>query len=147
MIDVANGATELNLLRLQTNATNQGQRDFCQNQKILTTAYISFSLLILCLTYITGSLIILMSFALGPILSHISKREPETWWKKKTYADLEWRCDETLQLQRLAFEESGQGEWLKCMSDVPVTATVQYLGPLNLSDPKHPRLRPGGKFA
>lgn len=77
-----------------------------------------------------------MSWVLDPILLCAQKR-----WKNREYENLEWACNETLQLQRLAYEESGQGDWSGCINSVPVTAADQELAPLNLLDPEHPRLR------
>ncbi|TRX96875.1 hypothetical protein FHL15_002181 [Xylaria flabelliformis] len=101
----------------------------------ISTSYISFSLFGLYLTYITGFLVILLSFALEPILSCAQRR-----WKNREYENLEWISNETLQLQRLAYEESGQGDWSKCLDSIPITLADQELGPLNLSDPEHPML-------
>ncbi|KAI0977246.1 hypothetical protein F4678DRAFT_477341 [Xylaria arbuscula] len=137
MVDTANGITDPALVRLKTNATNPGQEAMCQNQKILSTLYTSVSLFGLYFTYIVGTLIIVTSFVLDPILSFAQKR-----WKNREYENLEWACNETLQLQRLAYEESGQGDWSKCMDSIPVTAADQELAPLNLSDPEHPLLHP-----
>lgn len=75
------------------------------------------------------------SFVIDPLFSCAQKR-----WKYREYENLEWISNETLQLQRLAYDESGQGEWSKCTDTIPVTAPDQRLGPLNLSDPEHPRL-------
>ncbi|TGJ84886.1 hypothetical protein E0Z10_g3891 [Xylaria hypoxylon] len=135
-VDTANGPTDPNVAIIKTNATNSGQKSLCQNQKIVSTSYISVSLFGLYFTYITGSLIIIASFVLEPLLSYVQKR-----WKKREYENLEWMTNQTLQLQRLAYEESGQGEWSKCLDSIPVTASDQELSPLNLTDPEHPRLR------
>ncbi|KAI0486830.1 hypothetical protein F4859DRAFT_527004 [Xylaria cf. heliscus] len=105
-------------------------------QKILSTAYISMSLFGLYFTYITRLLIIILSSLLEPIFSCAQRR-----WKNREHENLEWVSNETLQLQRFAYEGSGQGDWSKCLDSIPVTAADQELGPLNLSDPKHPRLR------
>ncbi|KAI1733797.1 hypothetical protein F4680DRAFT_471702 [Xylaria scruposa] len=136
LVDTANGPVEPVLKRNKRNATNTGQKSLCQNQKIISTSYMSFSLFGLYFTYITGLFIILLSFALQPVLSCAQKR-----WKNREYENLEWISNETLQLQRLAYEESGQGDWSKCLDSIPVMIDDQELGPLNLSDPEHPMLR------
>ncbi|KAI0185692.1 hypothetical protein EV127DRAFT_502343 [Xylaria flabelliformis] len=135
LVDTANGPVEPALERIKMNATNVGQKPLCENQKILSTSYISFSLFGLYFTYITGFLVILLSFALEPILSCAQRR-----WKTREYENLEWMSNETLQLQRLAYEESGQGDWSKCLDSIPITLADQELGPLNLTDPEHPML-------
>ncbi|KAI0549781.1 hypothetical protein F4679DRAFT_545541 [Xylaria curta] len=135
-VDTANGPVEPAVARIKVNATNAGQKSLCQNQKILSTSYMSFSLFGLYFTYITGLFIIVLSFAIEPVLSCAQKR-----WKNREYENLEWISNETLQLQRLAYEESGQGDWSKCLDSIPVTIANQELGPINLSDPEHPMLR------
>ncbi|KAI0411567.1 hypothetical protein F5X98DRAFT_380641 [Xylaria grammica] len=135
-INTACGSNNPDVSRLQTNATNPGQRSICDNQKILSTQYISMSIFGLYFTYITGFLITILSLAIDPILDYAQRR-----WKYREYENLEWISNETLQLQRLAYDESGQGEWSKCTDYVPVTAPDEKLGILNLADPEHPRLR------
>ncbi|KAI1327697.1 hypothetical protein F5Y16DRAFT_420765 [Xylariaceae sp. FL0255] len=134
-LDITNGPGTQDQAIFRTNATNPGQKSICQNQKILSTAYTSVSLFGLFFTYIIGSIIIVISFILNPILMCAQKR-----WKNREYENVEWICNETLQLQRLAYEESGQGEWPKCLGSVPITDKDQKLGPFNLSDPEHPLL-------
>jgi hypothetical protein len=80
-------------------------------------------------------LITIISFILEPVLSCTQKR-----WKYRGYENLEWITNETLQLQRLAYGESGQGSWSKCTDSIPVTAAGELLGSLDLSDLEHPRL-------
>ncbi|KAI1324061.1 hypothetical protein F5Y16DRAFT_382031 [Xylariaceae sp. FL0255] len=46
----------------------------------------------------------------------------------RLYVNIEWKCNETLQLQRLAYEESGQRTRSKCLSAVPITSADQELG-------------------
>ncbi|KAI0448075.1 hypothetical protein F4803DRAFT_567680 [Xylaria telfairii] len=134
-IDTASGSTTLERARLQINATNSGQISICQNQKIRSAEYTSISVFGLYFIYITGFLIIVASFVIDPLLTCAQKR-----WKYREYENLEWISNETLQLQRLAYDESGQGEWSKCTDTIPVTAPDQKLGSLNLADLEHPRL-------
>ncbi|KAI0546606.1 hypothetical protein F4679DRAFT_587283 [Xylaria curta] len=134
-IDTAYGSTTLERARLQINATNSGQKTLCQNQKIRSAEYISISVFGLYFIYITGFLVIVASFVIDPIFTCAQKR-----WKYRVYENLEWISNETLQLQRLAYDESGQGRWSKCTNTIPVTAPDQKLGSLNLADLEHPRL-------
>ncbi|KAF2969823.1 hypothetical protein GQX73_g3789 [Xylaria multiplex] len=134
-IDAAYGSTTPERARLQINATNAGQNSICQNQKIRSTEYISISIFGLYFIYITGFLIILASFVIDPLFTCAQKR-----WKYREYENLEWISNETLQLQRLAYDESGQGRWSKCTDTIPVTAPDEKLGSLNLADLEHPRL-------
>lgn len=55
---------------------------------------------------------------------------------------LEWYNNGTLQLQRMAHEELGLGDWTGCTgsSVIPVTEKGQLLGVHDSTDLKHPRL-------
>lgn len=55
----------------------------------------------------------------------------------------EWFINDTLQLQRLAHEELGLGDWESCTGSrvIPTTRKHQLLGTLDCADPKHPRLK------
>ena len=58
---------------------------------------------------------------------------------KDIYQQLEWRSNNTLQLQRLAHEELGCGIWTG--GDFPITTTVgETLAVLDISEPDHPKL-------
>jgi hypothetical protein len=101
----------------------------------LSTKYISVSLFGLYFTYLAGTLIIVVSFILEPILSCAQKR-----WKYKEYENLEWISNGTLQLQRLAYEGNGQGQWAKCTDNFPITAAGELFGSLDIVNLEHPRL-------
>lgn len=83
-----------------------------------------------------GCLVLLIEQTLGSILIWLESRGII----KKTCQ--EWFINETLQLQRLAHEELGLGEWESCTGSrvIPVTRKDQLLGTLDCTDPKHPRL-------
>ncbi|KAI0189907.1 hypothetical protein F4808DRAFT_453962 [Astrocystis sublimbata] len=128
-IDTAYGSTTLERARVQINATNSGQQSICQNQRIRSAEYISISVFGLYFIYITGVLIIVASYVIDPIFTCAQKR-----WKYREHENLEWISNETLQLQRLAYDESGQGGWSNCTNSIPITAPDQKLDALNLSD-------------
>jgi hypothetical protein len=54
---------------------------------------------------------------------------------------MEWQTNATLQLQRLAHEASGYGNWPKADGQIPVTQTGDKLAILDTGNPNHPRLR------
>lgn len=58
--------------------------------------------------------------------------------KRDQYSRLEWNTNGTLQLQRIAYEELGIGDWAGCDERVPFVPTHTDLPPLDLSDAKHP---------
>ena len=64
--------------------------------------------------------------------------------RNQTYAQVEWRTNSTLQLQRVAHENLGLGDWAKTDKAIPVTDSRVTLGVLDISNTKHARLvRPG----
>jgi hypothetical protein len=90
----------------------------------------------LALFFVGGTLIVLVSLALEPILALLQKR-----WGYQQYAYLEWVSHETLQLQRLAHEELGFGTWSGATNAIPTTELDDKLTCLDLRDAKHPRLQ------
>ncbi|KAI3339489.1 hypothetical protein F4824DRAFT_487870 [Ustulina deusta] len=122
-------------LQLRRGFTAPNSKSLCNNQKIRSTAYASFSIFGLLFTFVVGSLIILTSYLLEPISKLLHKK-----WGFKTHAYLEWTTNATLQLQRLAHEELGFGTWSKGTGEVPTTAPDDFLGCLDISKPKHPVL-------
>ncbi|KAI8628949.1 hypothetical protein F5Y19DRAFT_485311 [Xylariaceae sp. FL1651] len=107
----------------------------CSNQKIRSTAYTSFSVFGLYFLFLSGLLLIIISYSIEPILSCIHRRG-----KYNQYKYLEWVTNESLQLHRLAHEGIGWGTWSRATEDVPTTKQGQVLGCLDLADPLHPRL-------
>jgi len=57
------------------------------------------------------------------------------------YSRLEWSTNETLQLQRMAHEGTGTGDWFRGTKPVPVTQPGSLLAVLDIADPAHPRLQ------
>jgi hypothetical protein len=89
----------------------------------------------LLLTYITGLLIIIISYVMEPILGFLHSRK-----RYGTYKHLEWITNSELQQQRLAHEATGSGYWENCTDYVPVTDAKVKLRCLDLSNPDHPRI-------
>lgn len=122
----------------------------------------NFSVFGLAFVFVTGTVLILLSWFLEPCIAYIQKRGgwawfcscrccpctrkshryPSTSFSTNAYARLEWSANETLQLQRLAHEELGVGPWEACDGAVPVTARKgERLAVLDLEDWTHPRLK------
>ncbi|RDW59243.1 hypothetical protein BP5796_12167 [Coleophoma crateriformis] len=119
--------------------SNDAERQLCSSQKIRSTSYTSFSLFGLLFTYITGFLIIIISFVFEPALAYVQKRR-----KCRDYASIEWSTNAALQLHRLAQEELGIGTWSGCTDIVPVTKEGDILATLDISDLEHPVYYPPG---
>ncbi|KAK0647284.1 hypothetical protein DIS24_g7886 [Lasiodiplodia hormozganensis] len=135
-LDTATGPSDSRMLQWVHSPANAEERTMCHSQKILSTAYISFSLFGLCLILVLGTLIIIASAVLEPVAGYVQKRRG---WKD--YARLEWCTNETLQLQRLAHEELGVGTWSHALDAVPRTAKGEVLAVLDWEGGReHPRL-------
>ncbi|KAB2570276.1 hypothetical protein BFW01_g7609 [Lasiodiplodia theobromae] len=115
---------------------NKTEQRFCRSQKILSTAYTNFNTFGLCLTFIVGTIIVVLSYTIEPLASWIQKRR-----RLDTYSRLEWSINETLQLQRLAHEELGVGVWHNGAEAIPFTENGERLATVDLTDPDHPRLK------
>lgn len=111
-------------------------------KKIKSTAYANFSIFGLSFIFIFGTIIILTNCILESDLHYtiircISRKARD----KVRYHRLEWYTNGTLQLQRLAHEQTGFGKWSRCDEEIPVTEAGDQLSPLDLDDPKHPKLQ------
>ncbi|KAI8954984.1 hypothetical protein F4801DRAFT_530677 [Xylaria longipes] len=114
---------------------NKAEVQLCQSQKIISTSHISFSVLGLSLLLAGGLLVVSVSLS----IEHIA-RFLQRYAKLHPYSRLEWVSNGTLQLQRLAHEELGFGEWTGADETVPTTASHTQLARLDISDLRHPRL-------
>ncbi|RDA88275.1 hypothetical protein CP532_0299 [Ophiocordyceps camponoti-leonardi (nom. inval.)] len=131
----ASGPTDPRAKEIMDGPVNPTEREICHNQasmrflhvnaKILSSDYTSFSVLGLCLTYTIGLLIILVSYTLAPILSLLER-------KRMKYTYLEWVSNETLQLQRAAYQGIGSGSWEGLTDSVPRTSRGEKLADLPL---------------
>ncbi|KAF2670751.1 hypothetical protein BT63DRAFT_453115 [Microthyrium microscopicum] len=74
----------------------------CSNQRIRNTSYTSFSILGIVLVLVLGGLIIILGYTL-PVI--VERMDPQG------YKSLEWRQNETLEIQRLAHENRKSHTW------------------------------------
>ena len=110
--------------------------NMCKNQIIRSQGgTISFSVLGLCIIFIFGGILIVTSLVIDGLVGFIRRKLD---WKK--YKSLQWTLDEKLQLQRLAYEEAGQGRWYGCTGSVPVMKQDDRIGVPKHVDEMHPRL-------
>ena len=115
---------------------NEQQKNMCQNQKIRSqSGTASFSVLGMAIILILGSILIITSLALDSVMGFVRRK---LHWKD--YKSLQWTLDDKLQLQRMAYEEAGQGHWSSGESSVPVTEKGDKLGIPEGVDAAHPRL-------
>lgn len=112
----------------------------------MTTRYSSFSVLGVGLILAIGSLLILLDLFIECIVDSIQSRRSKTRPNPTgTYARLEWEANTTLQLQRLAHEHIGVGNWRDAgWAQHPVTERGEKLGTVDVRDERHTMLiRPG----
>ncbi|KAK8009139.1 hypothetical protein PG991_011690 [Apiospora marii] len=158
-IDTAQGKTASSSDRIFFKPVTEFDWNLCRNQvelrflfpfltllsKIRSAQYTSFSVLGLAITYALGTLIIVLSFVIEPILGCLQKRG-----RYDRYAYLEWEADAAIQLQRVAQDQLGYGRWSRCDKRIPVTRRgyaggVRHLRPA-ASDVAGPRESRGGDF-
>ncbi|PVH73525.1 hypothetical protein DL98DRAFT_431108, partial [Cadophora sp. DSE1049] len=89
---------------------------FCANYIMRDSAYQSFSILALSLIAGFGGLAILASFWLETTIGWI-----QTKLSRGSFHKMCWKLDSALQLQRMAYEEAGMGNWVRCADDIPLT--------------------------
>ncbi|KAF2655639.1 hypothetical protein K491DRAFT_678705 [Lophiostoma macrostomum CBS 122681] len=145
VVEAANGPTSEGLKELQVLPDTDVAKRMCVNQKIRSTLYASFSVLPLALILIIGGILITTDIFLEPALNSYQNRRakslPHYSINRSTHSRLEWRSMSILQLQRMAHEGIGSGEWLKTTSENPITVPFQKLGMLDIRDKKRPLLR------
>lgn len=117
----------LGILRIRVHNMTWNSLTKTELQKIRSTRHISFSLFGLYFTFITGLLIIIISYTLEPIFECLYRRR---MYKEYTY--LEWAASETLQLQRIAFQGINAGTWSSCTDAIPRTKPGEVLTSLAL---------------
>ncbi|KAK0124638.1 hypothetical protein ONS95_009585 [Cadophora gregata] len=98
----------------QANATEL--QWFCANYIMRDSAYQSFSILALSLIAGFGGLAIFASLWLETTIGWI-----QTKLNRGTFHKMCWKLDSALQLQRMAYEEAGMGNWVRCADDIPLT--------------------------
>ena len=114
----------------------QGDKDLCQRQKIRgASGYLSFSVFGVSIILVLGSLFIITALFLDSMVGFLRRKLDRNDHKR-----LQWAVDENLQLQRMAFEETGQGTWTGGTDAVPMTGAGALLGIGPEPDKHHPRL-------
>lgn len=113
------------------------EKRICDNQIIRSTSgTTSFSVLGVIIILVVGSILIVTSLLQDMVVPLIRGMRG----KKNQYKTLQYVVDGTWQLQRLAYEEAGQGHWSGGADAVPVTRKDDKIGlPHNVNE-KHPRL-------
>ncbi|KAF7505123.1 hypothetical protein GJ744_001263 [Endocarpon pusillum] len=138
ILEQATGPTQPAIRQFLTRPNNTEEHQVCANQKIRSDSFTSFNVLGLTIIFALGGLITLISFVLPIAVERVQRR-------RNPYSSVEWIANETLQLQRLAHEAVGAGTWQGTHTDWPTTAQTESLAVLDMSHPKHPKLKVAAK--
>lgn len=134
VLDQATGPVIPKAVSFHSAPQTAGGRAVCNNQKIRSDSYTSFNVLGLIIIFAVGGLIMLISVYLPLATARIQRN-------RNPYASLEWVSNDTLQLQRLAHEAVGAGEWVGACDDYPLARKHDLLAVLDITKRKHPVLR------
>ncbi|KAH8896772.1 hypothetical protein GQ53DRAFT_819035 [Thozetella sp. PMI_491] len=115
-VDLAMGSLDPRINKWIIGPEDEPQEDICKNQKINSTAYMSFSVFGLSFTLVTGVLIILVSLVIEPCLMYLHIRRGYAW-----YANIEWTANEVLELHRLAYRKEGPSTWKATKEEKPLS--------------------------
>ncbi|TRX91314.1 hypothetical protein FHL15_007736 [Xylaria flabelliformis] len=102
-------------------------------QPAISTTHLSSSVFGLSFLLIAGLPIILLSIFIEPVA-----RFMQTRGKLSPHSRLEWGTNGVFQLQRLAHEELGIGEWTAANKTIPETKTPTSLASLDVLNLEHP---------
>ena len=100
---------------------------------IRSREHTSFSVFGLAFIFVTGGLIALISYILGPLFEWMDRR----WHRSGLRKDYEWTSNDTVHLQCIGFKSNGQGEWSQFGSDIPTTKPGDMLKPLLFDELEH----------
>ncbi|KAF2134171.1 hypothetical protein P153DRAFT_381353 [Dothidotthia symphoricarpi CBS 119687] len=133
ILDQAIGPVYPDARRFHSPPSSAVERAICDNQKVRSDSFTSFNVLGLVLIVSIGGFIMILSallpWATRRILGH-----------RRPFTSLEWIANDTLQLQRLAHEALGAGDWEGACDDYPRTRKGDLLATLNIKNQKHPVL-------
>lgn len=133
ILDQATGPVVPEAVSLYSAPTSPEARTVCGSQKIRSDSYTSFNVLGLVLIFSIGGLIMLIAACLPSVTARLQRKKP--------FAGIEWVTNDTLQLQRLAHEAVGAGQWQGACDDYPRTRKGDRLAVIDISDKEHPVLR------
>jgi len=133
VLDQATGPVIPEAMPFHSAPTSPAARAVCGSQKIRSDSYTSFNVLGLVLIFSIGGMIMLIAACLPSVTARMQRKKP--------FASIEWVTNDTLQLQRLAHEAVGAGQWQGAYDDYPRTRKGDLLAVLDISDKEHPVLR------
>ncbi|KAK8055113.1 hypothetical protein PG993_000340 [Apiospora rasikravindrae] len=137
-VDSAAGVSNPDVAPWVQAPNNTEEYKLCESQKIRSSAHASFSVFGLFFIVAACILITTINLTLESLAACIQKR-----CHLDPYSRLEWNTNHTLQLQRLAHEGLGLGEWSDCDKTIPVIRIGSQhveLASLDIREKAHPRL-------
>ncbi|KAI1736478.1 hypothetical protein F4680DRAFT_432254 [Xylaria scruposa] len=135
-VDVAAGPIDPRLDPWLSRPNSTEEHFLCRSQKVRKSGkYTSFSVLGTVIILTIGGLIIILELIVEPLTEWLKRHDTRAQYKQ-----LEWVSNSTMQLQRLAHEELGYGNWSNTTSSVPITKYGEKLGALDVQDTSHPVL-------
>ena len=134
-LEFATGPSDPVVLPILIPPNGSYQEHLCHNQKARSGQAQNFSVLAIALIVGLGLLILGVDLGLCRLTSYIQHGK-----NLKDYRRLAWKADGLLQLQRMAYEETGFGTLDRSTKGTPVTAHGQTLAVLNVNTPGHPTL-------
>lgn len=116
-----------NVARLNVPSGFPELQSMCQNQAIKNIgAYQSFSMLGIGIIAVVGVFIIVLSWALEPLVGWVQNRSKKAGKNDGLTKHDQWLLDSAIHLQRMLVQRDGSGiEWSNCDGEVPVTAKNQ----------------------
>jgi hypothetical protein len=142
VVDFAAGPTTLAANGVVDYPSLEPVQELCKQQKVRDFgAHQNFSVLGLGLIFGIGLFIIFLSMVAESCLNVVASLTKGRK-KSKSHRRLQWILDDKLQLQRMVYQYTGQGEWTNKKSAVPVTLSSNekiYQLPENI-DPEQPGL-------
>ncbi|KAI4681046.1 uncharacterized protein J4E88_005551 [Alternaria novae-zelandiae] len=133
ILDQATGPAVPEAVPFFSAPTSPEARALCGSQKIRSDSYTSFNVLGLILMFSIGGLIMLIAACLPSVTARLQRKKP--------FSSIEWVTNDTLQLQRLAHEAVGAGQWQGACDDYPRTRKGDLLAVIDISNKEHPVLR------
>jgi len=113
------------------------QQALCYSQMVPAASdTLSFSIAGVVIVLLIGAVLIITNLILDTLVGLYQRKRNVGKTRR-----LQWILDGKLQLQRLAYEEAGMGEWSGGTSSVPITRIGDRIGLPKDVDLKHPRLR------
>ncbi|KAH8885562.1 hypothetical protein GQ53DRAFT_845545 [Thozetella sp. PMI_491] len=131
-VNTATGPRDTALTRFLRTPGDAYQQVMCNSQKIRSTDYTSVSIFGLGFVFVTGAVIIILSYIMEPLFECLERRQ-----KHLSPKDIEWRANETFSLQQLAFHGLGRGLWMHGNLAVPRTQDRETFNSLAIvKDPR-----------